>query len=708
MKTNNKKKNSKTTNNNSKKKQTNKNKKNYSKNNNKNLKTNSKKVVSKKNNKIDNKVDKKTDTKIKSKESKINNTKLTKKEISKNQEKKTIKENKLNKKLEKKEAKKLLKAEKKQIKKVAKDVSKKIKKLKKGEKNSIINLIDNKDNLDLSKVEDKVVKLLKRKNIVLKYDNNIKENTYKEEFTKVFKLNIFYKIFYILLGIIILLVITGTIYFFLNYGLLDKVQIEAGTKEITLSDFYKKKTVINKDAKILTDIKEIDLSKVGNYTIEIKIKDKVKKVKLEIKDTTKPKVVFQDIYENIDYKINPEDFIKSKEDISEMEVLIEKEPEITDYKDYYVKVIVRDSYNNETSKTCRLRISIAKSYVFKELGEKLTKADILYDTTHSEYVSQEDIDKINEQGIGEYEIISHLNNIDFKTKIKVDDTKAPDLVLKNVSIWNDQKIKSKDDFIKSVTDASKFEVKMKTEIDYSKLGNQDIIIEAIDEHDNKVEKKAVLTIKKDTIGPTISGLYNMTVNKYTKINFYNGVKAIDNKDGQVSFSVTSSSVNTNHYGTYYATYTAVDKSGNKTTVRRKITVNHDASDTTNKVNAFYAKIGSSNYEQIRQYIIKHIKYNANAGGNDPVWYGLTNLAGNCIVHAKIYQRLLTKAGYQTQLIYTTDRSHYWLLVKINGVWRHSDATPGNYHSMISAATDAERLAHLQGRDWDHSKWPKAE
>ena len=69
--------------------------------------------------------------------------------------------------------------------------------------------------------------------------------------------------------------------------------------------------------------------------------------------------------------------------------------------------------------------------------------------------------------------------------------------------------------------------------------------------------------------------------------------------------------------------------------------------------------------------------------------------------------MLQRAGYNAKIIYTTDKTHYWVLVNINGVWRHSDATPTDRHRMISAATDAERLDHLQGRDWNHSNWPAA-
>lgn len=75
-------------------------------------------------------------------------------------------------------------------------------------------------------------------------------------------------------------------------------------------------------------------------------------------------------------------------------------------------------------------------------------------------------------------------------------------------------------FIKTVYDASgEPTTTLKTEIDEKKIGTQEIVIEALDIHGNKTEMTAILTIKKDTEGPVISGVSNMTVNKYATINY---------------------------------------------------------------------------------------------------------------------------------------------------------------------------------------------
>ena len=75
----------------------------------------------------------------------------------------------------------------------------------------------------------------------------------------------------------------------------------------------------------------------------------------------------------------------------------------------------------------------------------------------------------------------------------------------------------------------------------------------------------------------------------------------------------------------------------------------------------------------------------------------------------VFQALLREKGYETMLIWVTDQSHYWNLVKIDGQWKHMDSTPSpNYHERYSIMNDAMRAETLSGRDWDRTAWPAAE
>ena len=144
----------------------------------------------------------------------------------------------------------------------------------------------------------------------------------------------------------------------------------------------------------------------------------------------------------------------------------------------------------------------------------------------------------------------------------------------------------------------------------------------------------------------------------------------------------------------------------KTTEKRIIVVNHDKNDTNDLVKSAASSL-SSDAETIRDYVRK-IKYSTNDGGSDPVWQGLKNKSGNCIVHAYVFDALLKQKGYTTKIIWTTDKTHYWNMVYLNGKWVHMDSTPTSRHNKYSIMNDDMRYERLQGRDWDRNAWPKAE
>lgn len=346
-----------------------------------------------------------------------------------------------------------------------------------------------------------------------------------------------------------------------------------------------------------------------------------------------------------------------------------------------------------------------------ELGEKLKKSDLVDLDTDEDKIDQKEIDKINESPVGEYKIEVDLEGKTYTTTITVQDTKAPTLTLKDVTIYKGQNKKiTKDSFITKAEDASgKVTTTLKSTINTEKIGTQNIEIEAVDKNDNKVTKTAKLIVKEDTVGPVFSGLSEKTVEKHSSINYTKSVSAVDAVDGKVTFTVDSSKVNVDKAGTYYATYTAKDSKGNTTTKKRKIIVNHDQEDTDKKFNEFYNQyLAGKDVLGIVQTIRNKISYNSSWGGSDPIWYGLTNRSGNCAVHAKLVQKALTKAGYSNKLIWTKDKTHYWNLVNVGGKWRHYDSTPGGH--LIGPATDTQKYesSSMKNRDWDRTKWPKAE
>ena len=537
-----------------------------------------------------------------------------------------------------------------------------------------------------------------------------KSNSEDDETVKSKKSGAGKKVAVTIILLILFLAIAGGCYAYVKFSpKFNDVTIELGTETVTIDQFLKENTDASK-ASFITDIATIDYTKAGSHEIELKYEDVTQKAMLNIVDTVAPVVEFQNVDKYVDYELNADDFIKSKTDLAEMTASIVNPPEIDGIGTYDITVEVRDASNNVTSNVCTLNISRVKKEVTLELGDELTKKDILLNYKEDkDALKQSDIDKINKKGVGEYELVSEIDGATETIKIIIKDTKAPELKLKEVTIYEGEDGLSKGDFISSVKDASDdVTTKLVTKIDYSKIGSQEIVITAEDKYGNKTEKKTTLTIKKDTDGPVFYGLSSMSVEKNSSVNYKSGVRAVDARDGSCTFTVDTSKVKLSKAGTYYIKYTAKDKKGNTTTANRKIVVNHNQEDTNNKFNSFYnSNLAGKSVASIVSTIRNKIGYDSSWGGSDPVWYGLTNYSGNCYVHAVLVQKALNKKGITNKLIYTTDRTHYWNLVYQNGKWRHYDATPGGH--LLGPATDKEKAASssMQGRKWS-SSFPKAE
>ena len=514
----------------------------------------------------------------------------------------------------------------------------------------------------------------------------------------------------------------------------DQVQLELGTQELKIQDFLTDEKYAE-NAEFVTDISQIDLNKVATYEITIKLNDKEYTSILDVKDTTAPQVKFQDVDGYTDYQINPEDFITEKIDASNMEVSLGNEVTINGFGEYHPLIIVKDEYGNETSQECLLNISYIKSKFILEYGNKLTKEDLLFNVAeYQDTINQQDIDTINSYDVGEYDLKSVYDGQEKVTKITIQDTIAPELVLKDVTLYTEQTITDTNQFVEKTEDLAGVTLNILTEIDYSIVGDQEVTIEAVDGHGNKTSQTAKLTIKEDTEGPVFSGISDLKVTKGGTADYKKGVTAKDGKDGDVEFTVDSSSVKLDTAGTYYATYTATDKAGNTTTSKRKIVVSEKSTasssssssgDVYAKADEFIAKAtsgvsGTANkILAIKNYLRSNIKYShrynaSNTGSvNAAAMKAFTAYEGDCYIHAAAAQVMFTRLGVKSIIVNALDYSHYWNMVYINGGWKHVDPTPGWAYADVGFMNDAKRLETLRRingyeyRDWDRSKFPVA-
>lgn len=503
-----------------------------------------------------------------------------------------------------------------------------------------------------------------------------------------------------------ILVVDGLLIFVNIRNKFHDVTIEIGTENIDLKTFIVSNMYL-KRGRSLTDLNSIDLSEIGEHDVEFTYGKEKEKVKLKIVDTTAPEVEFQDLEKGLDYKYNYEDFIVVAKDYSEYNITSDVEELDIKLGKYKINVTVSDIYGNKTSKECILDIKLVHDKIEHELGTPLTKNEVLLsENIGNKELTKKVLNKVNTEKTGEYEIKFNYKNEEFKTNVIVKDTLGPKIVVNNISYYIGSKTLKNKDFVKSITDPSGVkDIKYEGTLDYKTLGVQKIKIIATDNLGNVSEKVAKLTVKNDDVGPVISGLKQITINRGDKINYLKGVKAVDKKDGKCEVTVDTSKVNTNKFGTYYAIYKAKDKSNNITTKKRKIVIKYNAADVENLFNDYYDKhLKGKSVMQMAKYIRKNIRYTSNRG-DDPLFIALTQKKGSCYGHSVLLKKALDKAGIPNCIVYTNGKTHYWNYVYENGAWRHYDSNPGVH--VIYVATDKEKLATktLHGRTINKSLCP---
>ncbi len=484
--------------------------------------------------------------------------------------------------------------------------------------------------------------------------------------------------------------------------------IELGTTKVSVKDFLVS-NMYKKNSSFVTNMKDIEIDKVGTYNIVLKHNKKEETVHLTVEDTTPPKVEFQDVVEYTGYEIDPNDFVLSKEDLSDMKVSYEvKDPiDTTIYDDYTITIIVTDAYNNKVKEERTLHLGWLRSAITIEAGEKELKKQMVVNIEQDvKKISDADIKNVDIYTPGEYEVVIKYEEEDYKSIITVVDTTPPVLELKDVRVFEDQILSTKD-FIKKVSDNSKkYETNCLTDLNTSKHGTYTVSIEAKDSSGNNVVQEAKLTVKQDKTPPTIKGLSNMEIKKNSDNDYKKGVTATDNVDGNIDFDVDISSLDLTQPGTYYIAYKATDKKGNTTSKKRTVLVLHDSSDTS-RVAAEFADTIPNDIPEIVNEVRNRIKYSNNWYESDPVWYGITEKRGNCFVHAKVLEAVLNKKGITNKLIWNREKTHYWNLIHINGVWRHVDSTPGNNYILLTDEEMQSKKPVISGGGFEPGIWPEA-
>lgn len=133
-----------------------------------------------------------------------------------------------------------------------------------------------------------------------------------------------------------------------------------------------------------------------------------------------------------------------------------------------------------------------------------------------------------------------------------------------------------------------------SKVNFQKPGTYYIVYSVSDSSNNITTKRAKVTIQKDK-APSLKGVIDKTVFINANIDYLGGVTAIDERDGNISssISVDSTMVNLKKPGIYKVSYSVSDSTGHKTIKTASITVKQKESVSPNKNNSKSEKAPSS-------------------------------------------------------------------------------------------------------------------
>nr|WP_269089185.1 immunoglobulin-like domain-containing protein [Pradoshia eiseniae] len=190
--------------------------------------------------------------------------------------------------------------------------------------------------------------------------------------------------------------------------------------------------------------------------------------------------------------------------------------------------------------------------------------------------------KVNTKKVGKYKITyivtdkaKNTSKITRTITVKKDTTKPNITGALNKTIYMGYSFNPKTSVkaIDNVDGNITSKIKVSGKFNVNEVGIYKLKYSVVDKTKNKTTVTRIITVKKDTEKPKITGASNKTINYGDSFNPKKGVKATDNIDGTItSLMKIKGTVKTKQVGTYKLTYTVKDKTGNQTIVIRKVHV----------------------------------------------------------------------------------------------------------------------------------------
>ena len=475
----------------------------------------------------------------------------------------------------------------------------------------------------------------------------------------------------------------------------------------------------------------IKSSKAGTYPITVQHGNKTYDVVLKIQDTVAPTGTVRSLDLTTAEGLEASAFVSDVQDAGEVVISYGAAPDLNSTRQQAVKIILADASGNRTEYDTTLRVSRLKNEpIHVELSDGALQADaikpLLRDAQDAGQISFVG-DALPLTKVGQFLVQVSVEGLVHDVLVDVVDSIAPTGTPVNLSGWTGENFEPMS-FVTDISDQSAVSVQFQSAPDFTKPGEQQVIVLLVDESNNVTPVTALLTLTADTEAPKIIGLNKATFYIGIPASYKKGVFAEDNRDGTVPISVDSSKVNLKVAGEYTAVYSATDSSGNTTSEEVVITVKEQsitAEELETLGDQVLAEIVTDDMTKrekawaIYQYVNTHLNYTGYSDKTD--WMkeaqnGIVNGVGDCFTYFSMSQLLLNRVGIETLAIERAntpeETRHYWHLINCGDGWYHFDAcihVPAFVSFMLTDA-ELDAFSELKGKNnyyyrYDRENYP---
>ncbi len=504
-------------------------------------------------------------------------------------------------------------------------------------------------------------------------------------------------------------------------GVISSVRVEAGEK-LEESQFLRNG---NRKCRFLTDIRAVDTSVPGNYSIQIQIGEKIHTSRLKVTDTVAPKVTVRDQWALLGQTLDPKAFIEEIRDATAATVQFKGTPDTSSPGEQDVTLVVEDRGKNRVERRAKLTVLDVQGKVTWEAGTplKVTMDDFLGNTDHEASLAS-DLSAVDTGKPGLYPVQLNIDGRVLTGNIEIVDTTPPVADAAAGTVWLGDQPEAKA-FVKNIRDVTGVTARFKEDYDFTKEGKQRAVVVLADTSGNESEVPVWIRVRKDTEPPVISGAYDRQVAMGETISYKKNIEVTDNRDTDLTFEVDNSKVNLKQEGTYPVIYSAQDAAGNRATRKINLTVKQ-AAVSQEQVNglcdSILAKITNETMSKkekaraIYQWSRGNISYTGDSDKSDwlaEAYRGITRKQGDCFTYFSVSKAMLTRVGIDNMDITRVGgrTRHYWSLINCGDGWYHFDSCPNKDHRETFMMTDSEveRLTGIRGNNYytfDKARYPR--